>query len=338
MFVDSATIRVRAGDGGAGCVSFRREKHVPRGGPNGGDGGNGGDVILLAREGLKTLFDCQERHYHKAKRGAHGSGNNRHGKSGPDLIVPVPPGTIISDGQTGEQLADLSRPGAELVAARGGSGGRGNTAFKSSTNKAPRKAEPGEPGESRILRLTLKILADVALVGLPNAGKSSLIAAISAARPKIADYPFTTKEPNLAAINTDNIFSFTIADIPGLVEGAHSGRGLGIRFLQHIQRANVLVLVLDASESASVSASKASEILIAEMTHFDASLPGRIAFAAANKIDLEYSEAVLSELSDFCRERGIELFEVSALTGDGLDRFVDALSAKMSLREAVVRV
>jgi len=336
MFVDSATIRVKAGDGGAGCVSFRREKHVPRGGPNGGDGGNGGDIILSAREGLKTLFDCQEQHYYKAKRGSHGSGNNRHGKSGPDLIVPVPPGTIVSDAQTGEQLADLSEPGAELVAAKGGKGGRGNTAFKSSTNKAPRKAEPGLPGESSILKLTLKILADVALVGLPNAGKSSLIAAISAARPKIANYPFTTTEPNLAAINTDNVFAFTIADIPGLVEGAHSGRGLGIRFLQHIQRAKVLVLVLDASRSASAPAIKACEVLISEMMHFDSSLPGRIAFAAANKTDLECSETMLSELRDFCQKRDIELFEVSALTLDGLDRFVDALSSRVSLREAIV--
>ncbi len=338
MFVDSATIRVKAGDGGAGCVSFRREKHVPRGGPDGGYGGKGGDVTLVAREGLKTLFDCQERHYYKAKRGSHGSGNNRRGKSGPDLVVPVPPGTIVSDAQTGEQLADLSGPGAEFAAARGGRGGRGNTAFKSSTNKAPRKAEPGEPGESRMLRLTLKILADVALVGLPNAGKSSLIAAISAARPKIADYPFTTTEPNLAAINTDNIFSFTVADIPGLVEGAHSGRGLGIRFLQHIQRAKVIVLVLDASGSAPIRAIEASEILIAEMTHFDASLPGRIGFAAANKIDLECSKAMLSELRNFCQRRCIKLFEVSALTGEGLGRFVDALSSRVSLREAVVGV
>ena len=338
MFVDSATIRVKAGDGGAGCVSFRREKYVPRGGPNGGFGGKGGDVILVAREGLKTLFDCQQRHYFKAERGRHGSSNNRTGKSGPDLIVAVPPGTIVADAQNGEQLADLSRAGAEFVAARGGKGGRGNTAFKSSTNRAPRSSEPGQPGDSRILRLTLKILADVALVGLPNAGKSSLIAAISPARPKIADYPFTTTTPNLAAMNTDNIFSFTVADIPGLVEGAHSGRGLGIRFLQHIQRVKVIVLVLDVSKSASIAASTAGEILIAEMTHFDPSLPERIGLVAANKTDLECSETVLNELRDFCRTRGFALFMVSALTGDGLGRFVDSLTSKMSLREAVVGV
>jgi GTP-binding protein len=189
-----------------------------------------------------------------------------------------------------------------------------------------------------MLRLTLKILADVALVGLPNAGKSSLIAAISPARPKIADYPFTTTTPNLAAINTDDVFSFTMADIPGLVEGAHSGRGLGIRFLQHIQRVKVIVLVLDVSKSASIDASTAGEILIAEMTHFDASLPERIGFVAANKIDLECSETVLNELRDFCRRRGFALFMVSALTGDGLGRFVDSLTSKMSLREAVVGV
>jgi len=336
MFVDSATIRVKAGDGGDGCISFRREKFVPRGGPDGGDGGNGGDVILVAREGLKTLFDCQEQHYYKAKRGGHGSGNNRHGRNGPRLVIPVPPGTVVSDAQTGEQLADLSRPGAEFLAARGGRGGRGNVAFKSSTNRAPRTAEPGRPGESSILRLTLKVLADIALVGLPNAGKSSLIAAVSAAQPKIADYPFTTREPNLATINRGNIFSFTIADIPGLIEGAHSGRGLGIRFLQHIQRAKVLVLVVDVSRAASVPARKACETLESEMAYYDRSLLDRIGFLAANKTDLDCSDAALTELRRFCAERNVEMFEVSALTGRGLGAFVDALSSRILLREAVV--
>ncbi|MBN1593983.1 MAG: GTPase ObgE [Candidatus Coatesbacteria bacterium] len=333
MFVDSATIRVKAGDGGSGCVSFRREKHVPRGGPNGGDGGNGGNVILVAKEGLKTLYDCQERHYFKAKRGAHGSGNNRHGKNGEDLYIPLPLGTVVTDGDTGQQLADLTRPDVEFLVAKGGKGGRGNTAFKSSTNKAPRNAEPGELGESKMLRLKLKILADGALVGLPNAGKSSLISAISAAQPKIADYPFTTKEPNLGTINTDNIFSFTMADIPGLVEGAHSGRGLGLKFLQHIQRAKVFVLVLDVSDSAPVPAIEAVETLMLEMGHFDATLPGRVRFSVANKIDLECSETTLAALREFCLSRGILNFELSALTGDGIEPFLKALSKAMSARE-----
>ncbi len=336
MFVDSAVIRVKAGDGGSGCVSFRREKFVPRGGPDGGDGGKGGDVIIEARDGLKTLYDCREQHYYKARRGGHGRGGNQHGRSGAALVIPVPPGTIVSDPETGEQLADLLWPGASFIAARGGRGGRGNAAFKSSTNRAPRSAEPGQPGEARILRLTLKTLADIALVGLPNAGKSSLVAAISPARPNIADYPFTTKEPNLGTVRVGDAFSFTVADIPGLIEGAHLGRGLGIRFLQHIQRAKVLVLVLDVSENAQVSPVRAYRILEAEMGHYDISLPCRIAFVAANKIDLPCSQAKLDELRRYCAEMRVEMFEVSALTGLGVHALVEALSARVRPTEAFV--
>lgn len=336
MFVDSARIRVKAGNGGAGCVSFRREKYVPRGGPDGGDGGKGGDVIIIAKEAAKTLYDCQERHYWNAPRGAHGSGKNRRGKSGEDLVIPVPAGTVVRDVDAGEELADLTRHEQRVVVAKGGKGGRGNTAFKSSTNKAPRTAEPGERGESRHLLLTLKVLADIALIGLPNAGKSSLISSISAAHPKIADYSFTTKEPHLGVVCPDGTFSFTVADIPGLVEGAHSGRGLGIRFLQHTQRAELLVLVVDASKDAAVPPLEACRVVETELAYFDPSLPKRIAFLAANKIDLVCSPSSLEEVRGFCRERRIELFELSALTGEGIQTFLSALASRMTIKEAVV--
>jgi len=336
VFVDSARIRVRAGDGGNGCVSFRREKFIPRGGPDGGDGGDGGDVILAATEGYKTLLDCQQQHYYKAGQGAHGSGSNKHGKNGATIVVPVPPGTLVTDQSTGEVLVDLIRPGDTLTVAKGGKGGRGNATFKSSTNRAPRRFERGRPGEAAFLLLTLKVLADIALVGLPNAGKSTLISAISAAQPKIGNYPFTTRAPNLGTINADNVFSYTIADIPGLVEGAHTGKGLGTRFLQHVQRAEVLVLVLDVSDAALAPAADACRILFNEMSQFEASLPDRVAFATANKTDLECSPSTMAGVREFCRERDIHLIELSALTGEGLEEFVAALSSRMSRMEPAI--
>ena len=336
MFVDSARIKVRAGDGGNGCVSFRREKFVPRGGPDGGDGGNGGNVFIVAKDGYTTLYDCQERHYFNAQRGAHGSGKNKHGRNGRDLKVLVPPGTVVSDAVTGEQLADLVRPGQEFLAAKGGKGGKGNAAFKSATNRAPRQVEEGAPGERRHLALTLKVLADVALVGLPNAGKSTLISSITAARPKIADYAFTTREPNLGVVDTDHIFFFTVADIPGLVEDAHRGRGLGIKFLQHAQRAKALVLVIDVSEDAALPASEALDVLMREMELFDPSLPKRVAIVVGNKMDLVYSEEGLSELTHACESKGIKLELVSALTGQGLGQFQSTLTSLMATEGAFV--
>ena len=248
MFIDQARIFVKGGDGGNGCVAFRREKYVAMGGPFGGDGGRGGSVIFEADQGLSTLMDFRYNKHFKAKRGQHGKGKNQHGAGGEDLLVRVPVGTIIRDDDTGEILADLTTHGQQCVVAHGGRGGRGNSRFASSTHKAPSMAENGEPGEERWIRLELKLLADVGLVGFPNAGKSTFISRVSAARPKIADYPFTTLVPNLGVVVTRDKESFVIADIPGLIEGAHQGAGLGHDFLRHIERTRVLLFILDAAD------------------------------------------------------------------------------------------
>ena len=244
MLVDHAVINVSAGDGGNGCVSFRREKFVPRGGPDGGDGGRGGDVVLEADSGLSTLLDYQYKQHYRAERGGHGGGKNKTGSSGEDLVLKVPPGTTVKDADTGESLGELLEDGDRLVAARGGRGGRGNAAFARATDQAPRKHEPGEPGEERRLELELKLIADVGLVGKPNAGKSTLLAAVSAARPKIADYPFTTVEPHLGVVKLSTGRTLVLADIPGIIEGAHEGKGLGLKFLRHIERTRVLACVI----------------------------------------------------------------------------------------------
>jgi GTP-binding protein len=247
VFVDHARIEVASGRGGAGCVSFRREKYVPKGGPDGGDGGRGGDVWVKVDPHVRTLLDCREALRYRADNGGAGSGNNRTGKDGDDVTVWLPLGTVVRDAATGEVLGDLIRKGSELLVARGGRGGRGNARFKSSRNQAPRRADPGEAGVERVLELELKLIADVGFVGLPNAGKSTLLARVSRARPKIADYPFTTLEPNLGIVRLDDERQFVAADIPGLIEGSHEGRGLGIQFLRHIERTRVLALLCDAS-------------------------------------------------------------------------------------------
>jgi len=336
MFVDQARIIVKAGDGGNGCVSFRREKYIARGGPDGGNGGKGGDVVIVVNEGYRTLYDCQERYRWEAKRGGHGQGANRHGRNGANLHILVPPGTVVSDGRSGEVLADLVKPGDSFVAAKGGRGGRGNAAFKTSTNRAPRVAERGEPGQVRELVLTLKLLADVALVGLPNAGKSSLIAAISDAHPRIADFPFTTKEPNLGVVKADEALRFTVADIPGIVDGAGSGKGLGIRFLRHVQRAKMIILVVDISNDAPVDAARACETLENELGFFDTKLLERIGLVAGNKIDLPCQDETRAKLLDFCRSRGLSLVEVSAKTGWGIETLVAAISSRLSRPEVGV--
>ena len=247
-FIDETIITVRSGDGGRGCVSFRREKYVPRGGPDGGDGGKGGDVVLEATSRKRTLYDFRFKREFKAPGGKHGQGKQRTGKNGGDLIIKVPPGTVISDVETGETFKDLVEPGESFTLAHGGEGGRGNARFKTATNRAPRHAQPGRPGQMRTVKLELKLIADVGLVGLPNAGKSTLISAISSAKPKIADYPFTTLTPNLGVVQTGYGEPFIVADIPGLIEGAHKGAGLGIRFLKHIERTRILVHMIDAAD------------------------------------------------------------------------------------------
>ncbi|HBY92474.1 MAG TPA: GTPase ObgE, partial [Chloroflexi bacterium] len=283
QFFDESKIYVKAGDGGNGIVAFRREKYVPRGGPAGGNGGKGGDVILRVNPQLNTLIAFHNQIHYRAERGRHGEGSNKQGASGDDLILDVPPGTIVRDAETGELLGDLTSAGQTQVVARGGRGGRGNAAFKSPTNQAPRLAEKGEPGQERWLQLELKVLADVGLIGLPNAGKSTLLSVISAARPKVADYPFTTLSPNLGVVTAGDAPPYVVADIPGLIEGAHEGKGLGDRFLRHIERTRLLVHLLDGSSPDPLAD---FQIINQELADYNPRLASRPQFVVFNKIDL----------------------------------------------------
>jgi GTP-binding protein len=283
MFVDSVVVAAEAGSGGHGMIAFRREKHVPKGGPSGGDGGKGGDVVVVCDPQASTLLDLRYRRHYRAGRGAHGSGGQRSGRSGREVEIRVPAGTLILDEDTGAQLADLTRPEQRVVVCRGGRGGRGNAAFATPLVRAPRTAEDGRPGERRRLRFELKVMADVGLVGRPNAGKSTLLSVVSAARPKIADYPFTTTEPHLGIVRAGDFESFVLADIPGLIEGAHRGRGLGHRFLRHIQRARVLVYLIEITEPEPLAVRAELE---EELRRFDASLLERPALVTLSKIDL----------------------------------------------------
>lgn len=331
MFLDQARIYVKGGDGGNGVTAFRREKYVPMGGPSGGDGGRGGNVICVADEGLRTLMDFRYRKHYKAPRGEHGQGKNMHGANAEDLIIKVPVGTVIKDAETGEVLADLVQHGQSVVVARGGRGGRGNARFVSSTNRAPTISEKGEPGEERWLQLELKLLADVGLVGFPNAGKSTLISRISAARPKIADYPFTTLIPNLGVVSTGPGESFVVADIPGIIQGAHQGAGLGLEFLRHIERTRVLVFVLDCSGMGSGDPVQDYRILLDELEAYRPSLLKRPRLIAANKMDVPGSEKLLERLRN--EIQGVEILPISALTGDGLDRLQQRISELLAVEQ-----
>ena len=317
-FIDETTIQVIAGKGGDGCASFRREKYVPRGGPDGGDGGRGGSVYLVADPNLNTLVDYRHDRIHRARSGENGRGSDCYGKGGDDVVLRVPVGTVVTDVETGEQLADLSVPGQREQVARGGKGGLGNLHFKSSVNRAPRQFTPGVPGEARELRLELKLLADVGLLGLPNAGKSSLIRAISAARPKVADYPFTTLYPNLGVVRADMNRSFVVADIPGLIAGAAEGAGLGHQFLRHLMRTRLLLHLVDI---APVDAEPAAAVraLAAELRKYDPGLYRKPRWLVVNKVDLlgaDERATAVARLKRSLRWRG-PVFEISALTGEG---------------------
>jgi GTPase len=326
-FVDTAQIVAQAGDGGRGCVSFRREKYVPRGGPNGGDGGEGGSIYIEASRSFRTLLDQQYQQLYRAERGEHGRGKDQHGATGRDLTIKVPLGTVITDVGTGEVLADVTEEGQRVLVARGGRGGRGNARFATATHQAPRFAQPGTAGEIRTLRLELKLIADVGLVGLPNAGKSSLLAAFSSARPKIAAYPFTTLSPNLGVVDVEPYGGFVVADIPGLIEGAAHGAGLGIRFLRHIERTRLLVHVVDVAEGAQDPVA-AAETVEQELRAYNPTLLFLPRIVAANKIDLPHGEG-LARLSARCRALGTSLLAVSALTGEGIPRLLEALAIQL---------
>jgi GTP-binding protein len=326
-FIDTARIVVKAGDGGRGCVSFRREKYVPRGGPNGGDGGDGGSIYVEASRSFRTLIDQKFQQLYRAKRGEHGRGKDQHGATGPDLSIKVPPGTVVMDAETGDVLADLIQEGERALVAQGGRGGRGNARFATATRQAPRFAQPGIPGETRTLQLELKLIADVGLVGLPNAGKSSLLAAFSAARPKIAAYPFTTLTPNLGVVDVPPHGGFVVADIPGLIEGAAQGAGLGIRFLRHIERTRVLVQMVDVAEGAEDPVAAALTVE-RELLAYNPALPSRPRLVVGNKIDLPHAEG-LARLTAWCAGQGRSLTPISAATGEGIPALLEALVAEL---------
>ena len=332
MFIDEAKIRVKAGDGGNGCLAFRREKFVPRGGPSGGDGGKGGDIIMESSERHNTLVHFRFNPEYKAQRGRHGEGSNRTGREGTDIILKVPVGTILYDADSGEKVHDFSRPDERIVVAQGGRGGRGNARFATSTHQAPREHEDGRPGEDRVFRLELKLLADVGLVGYPNVGKSTLISRISAARPKIADYPFTTLQPNLGVVavgQPPEERSFVVADIPGLIEGAHSGAGLGTQFLRHIERTRLLVHLVDVSDaSGRPDPVKNVEVIRGELESFGAGLEKKPIIMAASKLDVANKDK-LAKLKRYCKKHGLELFPISAVTGKGIDELKYAIAEKL---------
>ncbi|MCC6346358.1 MAG: GTPase ObgE [Nitrospirales bacterium] len=326
QFVDYVKIYVKSGDGGRGCVSFRREKFIPRGGPDGGDGGRGGDIVVRAARALNTLLDLRYHRENKAGRGEHGMGSNKHGKDGKSLEIPVPVGTLVKDAESGAVLADLDKEGAEIVVAKGGRGGLGNSHFATATRQAPRFAQPGEPGEEKWLVLELKLLADVGLVGLPNAGKSTLISVISAARPKIADYPFTTLIPNLGVVKVEDFQSFVVADIPGLIEGAHRGVGLGFQFLRHVERTSILLHLVDISDIHTSDPVEDFEKINRELLLYSPELAEKPMAVAGTKLDIVGEGARSERLRAYCRERGLDFFPLSAATGEGVKPLVRYLA------------
>ncbi|MGD0365045.1 MAG: GTPase ObgE [Bryobacteraceae bacterium] len=329
MFIDEARILVKAGDGGNGCLAFRREKYVPRGGPSGGDGGRGGDIYLVSTEHQNTLIQFRFNPEHKAQRGRHGEGSNCTGAEGYSIDLKVPVGTVVYDEATGERLHDFTVSGERFLVARGGRGGKGNARFATSTHQAPTEHTPGQPGQERRLRLELKLLADVGLVGFPNAGKSTLISRISAARPKIADYPFTTLEPQLGVVSLDDFRSFVVADIPGLIEGAHLGHGLGVQFLRHIERTRLLAHLVDVSDATGREPAEDFETVMAELASFSEDLAAKPMIVVATKMDAAQDPARVESLRQVAAERGMAFFEISSVTGQGLDELRYAMAERV---------
>lgn len=326
MFIDEAKIRVKAGNGGNGCLSFRREKYIAKGGPNGGNGGSGGSIYFQAVENLSTLIDFAGRHHWNAQNGSDGEGNNKTGLNGQHLIIPVPPGTLIYDTETELMLKDLNKIGMKVCICRGGRGGRGNKAFATSTNQTPRYTEPGKTGQQRELRLELKLIADVGLVGMPNAGKSTLVSRCSKARPKIANYPFTTLEPVLGIVELSDFRRFVMADIPGLIEGAHQGTGLGFDFLKHIERTRIIVHILDIMPSDGSDPAQNYKKIKNELTKYSKALTKKTEFIVANKIDLDHNGQELKKLQKKLKKT---IYPISAVTGSGIKDLNEILWKKV---------
>ena len=326
MFIDYAKIEIKAGQGGSGCVSFRREKHVPRGGPDGGDGGKGGDILVIANRNMHTLLDFRYKKIYRAQRGQHGMGSGKHGKSGKDLSIVLPVGTVIKNADTGRTVCDLVEDGQQFVIARGGRGGRGNARFATATNRAPREWEVGETGEEINLELELKLLADIGLVGLPNAGKSTLLSVISDARPKIADYPFTTLQPNLGIVSYKEYKNFVVADIPGLIEGAHEGKGLGLQFLRHIERTKALAFLIDITDE---DPQLTFRILYNELAAFSRLVVQKPFIVVWTKADIEDPGKKLPAF-----ENAREVLKISAVRGDNLDQLKTSFYKLATLTEA----
>jgi GTP-binding protein len=329
QFIDQVKVYVKAGNGGRGCISFRREKYIPRGGPDGGDGGRGGHIIFKALRDLTTLLDIKYQQQYRAENGQHGMGKDMHGRNGKDLVIRVPLGTIVKDADSDTILCDLTEEGQEFIAAKGGRGGLGNAHFKTPTRQAPRFAQPGEQGEEKILILELKLLADVGLIGLPNAGKSTLISVVSSAKPKIADYPFTTLVPVLGVVKYDEFKSFVIADIPGLIEGAHRGAGLGFQFLRHVERTSILLHLIDISESSEGDPVENFEKINRELEFYSPELSIKPQAVAGTKLDIKGNGRRLDRIERYCNDRDYDFFPVCALTGQGIKELITYLGEKV---------
>jgi len=329
VFIDEVIISVKAGNGGNGCLAFRREKFVPRGGPSGGDGGRGGDVTLVASEHYNTLLHFRFNPEHNAERGRHGEGSNRTGRDGANIELPVPVGTTVYNADTGEVLFDFTAAGQRFTAAHGGRGGRGNARFATSTHQAPTEHEEGKPGDFFKLRLELKLLADVALVGFPNAGKSTLISRLSAARPKIADYPFTTLEPNLGVVQAGDDHTFVVADIPGLIEGAHEGHGLGTQFLRHVERTRLLVHLVDVSDFSGRDPAHDFNVILDELRSFSEELMEKFMIVVGSKVDACQEPSRIAAVRAKAEERGLPFYEISSVTGVGIEQLRHAIAAQL---------